>query len=95
MMTDGALQPHDHDQAVKELAAARKEGVVTFGLFLNPRNETEFYNFYTEKPVNVQEMMDDLYGPGNWASITSLSEMPMKVGKRIANIFAKLGARRR
>jgi len=95
MMTDGALQPHDHAQAVKELAAARKEGVVTFGLFLNPRNETEFYNFYTEKQVNVQEMMDDLYGPGNWASITSLSEMPMKVGKRIANIFAKLGARRR
>lgn len=95
MMTDGALHPNDHAQAVKELAAARKEGLVTFGLFLNPGNQTEFYNYYSEKHVNVQEMMDDLYGPGNWASITDLSEMPMKVGKRIANIFAKLGARRR
>lgn len=95
MMTDGALHPNDHAQAVKELAAARKEGLVTFGLFLNPGNQTEFYNYYSEKHVNVQEMMDDLYGPGNWASITNLSEMPMKVGKRIANIFAKLGARRR
>jgi hypothetical protein len=94
MMTDGALSPEDQAQASQELAAARKNGLVTFGLFLNPLNSSTMLNGHTRQEVNVAEMMNDLYGPGNWASIIDLTEMPMKVGKRIANIFAKLGVKR-
>jgi hypothetical protein len=94
MMTDGALSEEDQAQAVAELAAARKAGLVTFGLFLNPANRDLSKNSYSGRQVTISEMMDDLYGAGNWASIKDLSEMPMKVGKRIANIFAKLGGKR-
>jgi len=74
VLSDGEMG--DHDRTARTLQQARRDGVVTFGLFLgggaNP------------------ERMDQLYGPGNWATIHSLGEMPAEVGRRLASLFKRL-----
>jgi nitric oxide reductase activation protein len=74
-LTDGQLDDHESTRAVLE--EARKRGVVTFGLLVGSSG------------LNPQRM-DELYGPGNWAAINDLKEMPQQVGKRLATIFKRL-----
>lgn len=73
-LTDGAL--NDHEQTQTLLADARKNGIVTFGIFLGDGADTE--------------RMDQLYGRGNWTSINNLADMPKAVGQRLASIFKSL-----
>jgi nitric oxide reductase activation protein len=73
-LTDGAL--NDHEQSRILLADARKNGIVTFGIFLGEGADTE--------------RMDQLYGRGNWTTINSLADMPKAVGQRLASIFKGL-----
>ena len=73
-LTDGAL--HDHNETVAEMEEARRQGVITYGIFLGSH-------------ANVPKM-DEIYGRGNWTTINQLSDMPKKVGQRIASIFKAL-----
>jgi hypothetical protein len=73
-LTDGAL--NDHEQSRTLLADARKNGIVTFGIFLGEGADTE--------------RMDQLYGRGNWTTIHTLADMPKAVGQRLASIFKSL-----
>ncbi len=74
-LTDGELQDHERTQTVLE--EARRRGVVTFGVFVGSNGL---------KP----QLMDELYGAGNWVAINDLKEMPQQVGKRLATIFKRL-----
>jgi nitric oxide reductase activation protein len=73
-LTDGAL--NDHEQSRTLLADARKNGIVTFGIFLGEGADTE--------------RMDQLYGRGNWTIINTLTDMPKAVGQRLASIFKSI-----
>ena len=73
-LSDGSLD--DHEKTARVLREARRNGVVTFGIFLG-------------FGVN-QEKMDDLYGRGNWTSIQTLSDMPKSVAQRLASIFKSM-----
>ncbi|MBN2044148.1 MAG: hypothetical protein JW757_03930, partial [Anaerolineales bacterium] len=73
-LTDGAL--NDHEQTRTLLADARKNGIVTFGIFLGEGADTD--------------RMDQLYGRGSWTTINSLTDMPKAVGQRLASIFKSL-----
>jgi hypothetical protein len=73
-LTDGAL--NDHEQSRTLLADARKNGIVTFGIFLGEGADTE--------------RMDQLYGRGSWTTIHTLADMPKAVGQRLASIFKSL-----
>lgn len=73
-LTDGAL--NDHEQTRILLADARKNGIVTFGIFLGEGADTE--------------RMDQLYGRGSWTTINTLADMPKAVGQRLASIFKSL-----
>lgn len=72
--TDGAL--NDHEQSWEVLADARKNGIVTFGIFLGDGAD--------------MERMDQLYACGSWTTIQSLTDMPKAVGQRLASIFKSL-----
>jgi nitric oxide reductase activation protein len=76
-MSDGQLD--DHSESAKNLAEARRRGVVTFGVF-----------FEKQGIKSDAGKMDELYGPGNWATIKSLEELPGAVGRKIATIFKQL-----
>ena len=73
-MTDGAL--HDHAETVVKMKQARENGIVTYGIYLG-----------SDPTVSK---MDEIYGRGNWTTINQLSDMPKKVGQRIASIFKAL-----
>jgi hypothetical protein len=73
-LTDGDL--NDHDKTVGVMQNARRQGVVTFGIFLGRDAEVG--------------KMDEIYGKGNWTTIQSLDDMPKTVGQRIASIFKAL-----
>ncbi|KAB8140804.1 hypothetical protein F8S13_22665 [Chloroflexia bacterium SDU3-3] len=73
-LTDGDLG--DHNETVAQLAEARKQGIVTFGLFFGTHASAD--------------RMDELYGVGNWTTINELSDMPTQVGRRLATIFKRL-----
>jgi len=70
-LTDGDLGDHNH--TVQQLAKAREQGIVTFGIFLGS----------DAHPIR----MDELYGPGNWTTINDLKQMPIQVGSRIEKIL--------
>jgi hypothetical protein len=74
-LTDGMLD--DHEKTKMVLEESRKRGIVTFGIYVGA---------YGLDP----QRMDELYGPGNWAQINDLKEMPQQVGKRLATIFKRL-----
>ena len=74
LLSDGEMG--DHDRTTRTLQQARRDGIVTFGLFLG-------------SGANPQRM-DDLYGQGNWAEIQRLDEMPAEVGRRLASLFKRL-----
>jgi len=73
-LTDGAL--NDHELTRTLLADTRKNGIVTFGIFLGEGADTE--------------RMDQLYGRGSWTTINTLADMPKAVGQRLASIFKSL-----
>jgi nitric oxide reductase activation protein len=73
-LTDGALS--DHDDAMAQMHYARKQGIVTYGVFLGPNPD--------------QTKMDEIYGPGNWTAINELSDLPDVVGKRLGVLFNKI-----
>jgi len=73
-LSDGALD--DHKKTVRTLREARRNGVVTFGIFLG-RN----FN---------QNKLDELYGRGNWTAIQTLGDMPKSVAQRLASIFKSM-----
>jgi len=73
-LTDGELG--DHEDTVSIMGKARRQGVVTFGIYLG------------EDP-KISDM-DEIYGRGNWTTIRELSDMPKMVGQRIATIFRSL-----
>jgi hypothetical protein len=76
-LSDG--QVDDQTQTAAVLKDARKRGVVTFGIFLG-------------RGAN-KELMDELWGAGNWTQINSLDEMPKAVGQRLAALFNRLAQR--
>lgn len=73
-LSDGSLG--DHPQSVTLLKEARRNGVVTFGIFLGGGAPTQ--------------QMDELYGPGNWVQINDLKDFPVSVGRRISQIFKQM-----
>jgi hypothetical protein len=82
-MTDGAITGSErgvtnHEHAVNQMAAARKQGVIPFGIF------------FEGNMAAPEKELDELYGKGGWVSISSLDQMPKVVGEKIANIFNRL-----
>lgn len=73
-LTDGQL--NDHVAAAEQLKEARRQGLVTFGIYLGHNAN--------------RQAMDELYGLGNWTSIEKLSDMPAAVGQRLATLFRAL-----
>ena len=73
-LSDGQMS--DHTESARALREARRNGVVTFGIFLGPARDPE--------------RLDELYGRGNWTSIQSLGDMPKAVAQRLASIFKSL-----
>lgn len=69
----------DHGATVAQYEAARKAGVVTFGVFLG------------QPAAEQAERMSELFGHRNWRPIGDLKELPAVVGQRIADIFESLG----
>lgn len=78
-LMDGEME--DHDAAVAQYHETRRQGVVTFGVFLG-----------TPAP-SQHDRMTALFGAGNWRPIAALSALPSVVGQRIADIFEALEAR--
>ena len=74
-LTDGDLG--DHDSTMRQMEQARRDGVLTFGIFLSRGGY-----------VN-RERMDQIYGKANWTTITSIQEMPRAVGQRIALLMRR------
>ena len=74
-LTDGELG--DHVTTVKQMAKARKDGVLTFGIFLAASGEAN------------AKRMDQLYGLGNWVTIEHVRDMPRIVGQRIALLMRR------
>jgi nitric oxide reductase activation protein len=73
-MSDGVI--NDHQESVRVLKEARKNGVVTFGIF--------FGNGCDENKLN------ELYGRGSWAAVEQLGDMPKVVAQRLASIFKSM-----
>jgi hypothetical protein len=76
-LMDGDMD--DHAEAVAHYEAARKAGVVAFGVFLGKPNSRQIGR------------MTELFGQRNWRPIGDLKELPAVVGQRIADIFESLG----
>jgi len=74
VLSDGDMG--DHSRAARTLQQARRDGIVTFGVFLGSGAR--------------DERMNELYGAGNWASINSLDELPTEVGRRLATLFKRM-----
>jgi nitric oxide reductase activation protein len=74
-LTDGDLG--DHDGTMRQMEQARRDGVLTFGIFLSRGGY-----------VN-RERMDQIYGKANWTMINSIQEMPRAVGQRIALLMRR------
>ncbi len=74
-LTDGDLG--DHDSTMRQMEQARRDGVLTFGIFLSR-------NGYANR-----ERMDQIYGKANWTVINSIQEMPRAVGQRIALLMRR------
>lgn len=72
-------QMGDHAATVLQLQEARKQGVVTFGVFLGTAAPTQ------------QKLLDELFGQGSWVQIAELTAMPQLVGRRLARIFESIG----
>lgn len=79
-LTDGDLG--DHDSTMRQMEQARRDGVLTFGIFLS-RGGTGGAGY-----VN-RERMDQIYGKANWTVINSIQEMPRAVGQRIALLMRR------
>jgi len=76
-LMDGDME--DQEAAVAQYQETRRQGIVTFGVFLG-------------KPsFSQQERMTALFGTNNWRPIGDLTELPQVVGQRIADIFESLG----
>ncbi|WP_322489348.1 hypothetical protein [Chloroflexus sp.] len=69
----------DHAATVQQLADARKQGIVTFCVFLGQPNDSQ------------KAKLSEMYGSGSWVQINDLSEMPQAVGRRLARIFESIG----
>ena len=74
-LTDGDLG--DHDSTMRQMEQARRDGVLTFGIFLSRGGY-----------VN-RDSMDQIYGKANWTVINSIQEMPRAVGQRIALLMRR------
>jgi nitric oxide reductase activation protein len=74
-LTDGDLG--DHDGTMRQMEQARRDGVLTFGIFLSRGG-------YVNK-----DRMDQIYGQANWTAINSIQEMPRTVGQRIALLMRR------
>src|SRR6266511_1639286 len=76
-LMDGDME--DQEAAVAQYQETRRQGIVTFGVFLG-------------KPsFSQQERMTALFRTNNWRPIGDLTELPQVVGQRIADIFESLG----
>jgi nitric oxide reductase activation protein len=88
-LTDGEIV--DFRSTRETLAAMRKHGVITFGVFYGDPRQSSWRD--TES-ATIGESLDKLYGftnkKRNWVAISDLSEFPKKVGKYIAAIFGEL-----
>lgn len=69
----------DHDATVQQLAEARKQGIVTFCVFLGQPSESQ------------QAKLSEMFGAGSWVNINDLNEMPQAVGRRLARVFESIG----
>ncbi|MBN2148838.1 MAG: hypothetical protein JW726_15730 [Anaerolineales bacterium] len=73
-LSDGEMG--DHDETARVLQQARQDGIVTFGVFLGSGAD--------------ERRMNELYGAGNWTAISTLADMPAKVGDRLVVLFKRL-----
>lgn len=73
-LSDGSLD--DHNETARILREARRNGLLTFGIFLGAGAN--------------QDRLDELYGRGNWTAIQSLGDMPKLVAQRLASIFKSM-----
>jgi hypothetical protein len=73
-MSDGEL--NDHQESMRTLNEARKNGIVTFGIFFG-------------RGCN-ENKMNELYGRGSWTAVEQLSDMPKVVAQRLASIFKSI-----
>ncbi|MHC1732939.1 MAG: hypothetical protein AB9888_13050 [Bacteroidales bacterium] len=75
-LSDGDF--YDHEPMVLAMRDARKNGILTFGVFLGiPSDQTII-------------KLNAIYGIGNWAQITDSGQLPIAVGKKISALFKKL-----
>ena len=82
-LTDGDLG--DHDSTMRQMEQARREGVLTFGIFLSRGGTAR-----GGEPGYVnRDRMDQIYGKANWTVINSIQEMPRAVGQRIALLMRR------
>jgi hypothetical protein len=80
VLSDGQFSDTEDMQA--EVASARKQGILPFGVYLgkpNPRTSSSF---------------DSVYGSGNWVSIEHLDDLPKVAAGRIERIYRRLLATR-
>ena len=78
-LMDGAMD--DHLETVAACQAARKAGIMVFGVYLTS---------YTAPSRHDSDRMDEIFGRKNWSSIQSLDELPKQVGKRISDVFEQM-----
>lgn len=76
-LMDGAMD--DHADTVAQYAAARRQGVLAFGVFLGDPSPPQ------------QTKLTEIFGAQQWRAIGSLTEMPTVVGQRIARLFDEAG----
>jgi hypothetical protein len=76
-LMDGDM--YDHEATVAQLSETRKQGVVTFGVFLGRPSASQ------------QTKLSEMFGAGSWVQINDLSEMPQAIGRRLARTFEAIG----
>jgi hypothetical protein len=80
VLSDGQFNDTEDMQA--EVAKARQQGILPFGVFLGSPNP------------RVNSSFDSVYGQGNWVSIQHLDDLPKVAAGRIERIYRRLLATR-
>ena len=80
VLSDGQFNDTEDMQA--EVAKARQQGILPFGVFLGSPNP------------RVNSSFDSVYGQGNWVSIEHLDDLPKVAAGRIERIYRRLLATR-
>ena len=80
VLSDGQFSDTEDMQA--EVANARKQGILPFGVYLG------------KSDFRTTSSFDRVYGSGNWVSIEHLDDLPKVAAGRIERIYRRLLATR-